>query len=77
RQHLRKHKQRDQPAPDEQLELDIMPQRHKSEHHEYIEDRLRFPPTAAAVSDPATPEGDIDVPHDPSIEAAVPTAPEG
>ena len=71
RQHFGQDKQSNEPAPDEQAQLDIMPERDKRKDDEHIRHGPWFRGGAAAAA-----EGDIDVPHGPAIEAAVPASPE-
>ena len=78
RQNFGKHEKRDQPPPDQKPELDVMPQRDEREDREHVHYRsCRTPFPLRRASATAAAEGDVDVAHDPAVEAPVPAAPEG
>lgn len=54
-----------------------MPERHKSEYCEDVYDPADFGPRGFRLAAGGAPERDVDVAHDPAVEAAMPAAPEG
>lgn len=54
-----------------------MPDGHKSEYGEDIEYSADFCPRGCCEAAGGAPERDVDVAHDPAVEAAMPAAPEG
>lgn len=67
---LRQHEQHDQPAPDQQAQVDVVPQCDEGEDGGEVCHGADFAAAAAA-------ERDVDVARHPAVEAAVPAAPEG
>ena len=62
--------QRNQPAPNEQLEVDIVPKCDKSKDSQEIADSADLALSTAT-------DRDVNVPDDPAVETPVPAAPEG
>ena len=62
----------DQPAPQQQLQVDVVPQGDEREDGKHVEDAAELARAAARTAA----QGDVDVAHDPSVVAAVPGAPE-
>ena len=67
----------DEPAPDEEAELDVVPEGDKGEDDEHVADRSRCGPGSGFWPAAAAAEGHVDVAHGPAVEAAMPAAPEG
>lgn len=76
-QHLRQDEQRDEPAPHQQPEVDVVPQRDEREHGQHVEDAAPARLLGAAAAALGAPERDVDVADDPAVVGAVPAAPEG
>lgn len=72
--HLREHEEDDEPAPDEQAHLYIVPEGDKGEDQHISEHGARG---VAEVREARAAERHIDVAQGPAVEGAVPGAPEG
>lgn len=67
-QHLGRHKQRNQPPPHQQLQINIMPQRHKRKHSQKVSHSPNFPPSTPS-------QRNINIPHNKPIETPMPPPP--
>lgn len=65
----------DEPAPDKEAELDVVPERHECEDDQHIPYSSRGGPVARRTA--AAAQRDVDVADGPAVEATVPAAPEG
>ncbi len=65
----------DEPAPDKEAELDVVPERHECEDDQHIPYSSRGGPVARRTA--AAAQRHVDVADGPAVEATVPAAPEG
>lgn len=70
---FRYHEQHNQPAPNQQTQLDVVPQCHERKHHEEGQDRSR---SGSPVAERRAAERNVDVPDQPPVVRAVPCSPE-
>lgn len=76
-QDLGQDEERDEPAPDQQLEIDIVPYSHEGEDEKEVQHRSCLAPVAARARPATAAEGNVYVANDPPVEASMPTPPEG
>jgi len=73
RDDLGQHEEHDQPSPDQEVERDVMPQRHEGEDGGVVDGGAESGGPGARTG---ASERDVDVADEPAVEAAVPGAPE-